>query len=349
LAEIDGLVDELPRIRSLFDLLVGSDLDFDIRQGPTYKSNLCEQDAAFELGYTFGGRDKCGVRYSYEPCCRNGLLKNRYTLFRDRVLACMNSVGVGYDTDLFRRVFRRVVTQEVMQHSDVTVSIAAVHHYRERPPRIKAYFSCDYPEPARARKAVADIVEEIGESQLTQQMRDFYRHYKPRGGARMVGLDFEVDKPVAAKIYKRGSGLSQPALRRLFAYVGAGQLSLEGVQLFQDVFFDSARAPRLFNLVALALDRDGHPGLKLYMRPVEHYDDAETLTRLRRWYQLRGQELELQQVMLGLQAVGSLESLTGSYGFFNYISVDVGPSGVSKTSVYFVPQILLARLARKSS
>src|SRR5690606_12201774 len=137
LARLDGLAERTDEIQRFFDVLAGRDLDFDVSAPPPFASNLCEADCALELAYTFGGRDDCGVRYSFEPTCRRTALKNRYTLCRDRVKAAMRAAGDGYDVDRFTRLFKIGVPNDVLlsPSRDPTATICAVHHYRDRAPR----------------------------------------------------------------------------------------------------------------------------------------------------------------------------------------------------------------------
>ena len=328
-------------------MLVDADLDFDLRRGPSFPSNLCEENAAIELAYTFGERSRCGLRYSFEPTCKRGVIKNRYELFRDRMLTAMQQLGPGYDAATLHRAFRVAVPREILRRSDITVTILAVHHYRDRSPRLKAYFSCDYPEPERARRAVTDLIAVLGEPVLDAQTRQLLGLFKRSSGARMVGLDFEPGQPVAAKVYLHGAGIAQRRLAELIARVGGSDEARAGLKSFREIFLDGRQRPGDFNLIALGLDRAGDLRLKLYIRPVEFYPDGEALRRLRRWYQAIDKCDELAAAEAGLAAVAPLELLERTRGYFNYISVDVGAAGVTKTSLYFVPQIPLGRLAHQ--
>ncbi|MBN2360530.1 MAG: hypothetical protein JXR83_13830, partial [Deltaproteobacteria bacterium] len=338
---------EMARAQAIYNLLVDRDLDFDLRRGSPFQSNLCEENAALELAYTFGGRERCGLRYSFEPTCRRGVLKNRYDLFRDRMQAAMQRLGAGYDSTTLHRAFRVAVPRELLLRSDNTVTILAAHHYRDRRPRLKAYFSCDYSDPVRSRRVVRDLIGVLEDRTLNEQTRRFFGFFKRGSGARMVGLDFEPGCPVAAKVYLQGAGLSQRRLDELIAYVGGGADARAGLDLFRDRFLDGDRRPAAFNLVSLGLDRGGDLRLKLYIRPVEFYPDGEALGRLRNWYRAIDRQDELAAAEVGLAATTPLDLLDRTRGFFNYLSVDVGATGVSKTSIYFVPQIPLGRLARE--
>ncbi|MFH1812345.1 MAG: hypothetical protein ABIJ09_26650 [Pseudomonadota bacterium] len=346
LARIDGLEGELPRVAQVVRGLVGGDLDFDLRQGPRHPSNLCEAQASLELAYTFGGREQCGLRYSTEPLAPRGVLRNRYTVFRDRLLRLMRELAPGYDVALLQRLFFVGVPRRAAADTDTTITIAAVHHYRDRPPRLKAYFSCDWDNPGRARASAQALIGQAGSDELEAQARTFHRFYSPQGGVRMVGFDFEPGRAVEVKLYKTGEGLRPRSLARLIEEAGGGSEAQQGVQVFRDVFLDGATDPALFDLVSRALRRGGGPGLKLYIRPADLYDDAEALRRLRNWYGYLGKTEELAMVERGLATVAPLEVIGATRGFFNYFSVDVGHHGVSKTSVYYTPQIPLMHLAR---
>lgn len=275
------------------------------------------------------------------------MLRNRYELFRDRVLAAMQQLGPGYDAATLHRAFRVAVPREILRRSDITVTILAVHHYRDRLPRLKTYFSCDYPEPARARRAVRELIAVLDSSTLDAQTRQFFGLFKRGSGARMVGLDFESGQPVAAKVYCHGAGISPRKLSALIDWVGGSSAACAGLETFREIFLDGDRSTAALNLIALGLDRGGDLRLKLYLRPVDHYPDGEALRRLRRWYRAIDREAELAAAEAGLAAVAPLALLDQTRGFFNYISVDVGAAGVTKTSLYFVPQIVLGQLARQ--
>lgn len=348
LVTLDGLHDAWPQVQQVYDLLVGRDLDFDLRQGPNYPSNLCEDNAAIELAYTFGGPEQCGLRYSFEPTSKPGVLSNRYTLFRDRLRALQNMLGDDYDLSPLLHAAQLAVPRHLMRQAHTTVTIAAVHHYRDRPPRIKGYFSCDHDDSRLARQVALNLVEIAGVKDLQTQTQGFFRHFRPQGGVRMVGLDVEPKKPLGLKVYKNGAGLSAPALRRLVEELGGGADALAGLRAFQDIFLGGKRSPALLDLVCLALKPKKPAGLKIYIRPVDYYGDEEALQRLQRWYQWLGREHDFAVVMQGLEAVAPLTALANTRGFFNYFSVDLGPAGVSKTSVYFAPQILLASLAQQA-
>ena len=348
LAQIDGLQNEWPRAQAVYDAVVAKDLCFDLRHSSPWPSNLCENNSAIELAYTFGGPENCGLRYSYEPTTRPGILHNRYSLFRDRLRNLARVLGDDYDLSPLLSAALIAVPRELMRQAETTVTIAAVHHYRDRPPRIKAYYSCDYTEKPRMGRVVAQQLLALAHnSAIEEQARDFFRQFRPQGGLRMVGLDLEPGKPLGVKIYKRGTGLTKPALRRLIAMAGGHQTALTALQKFQDIFFDGAAQPDLFDLVTIATKPQGHPGLKLYIRPVDFYDDGETLHRLQSWYQWLEQDDAYQQVLRGLRAVAPVKYLDKTRGFFNYISMDLGVDGASKTSVYFSPQIVLTYLARQ--
>lgn len=347
LAELDGLGERIDEVRRFYDILAGADLSFPVADAPPFPSNLCEESCAIELAYTFGGRDDCGVRYSFEPTCRRTALKNRYTLCRDRLKTAMRAAGGGYDTDLFSALFKIGVPNDVLlsPSRDPTATICAIHHYRDRPPRLKIYFSVDFiSEPERALEQIRRLVSALGEPVLNEQVEAFLAAFDPPGGGRMVGFDFEPNVPVEMKVYKEGLGLSQSALASVIERAGGGPAAHEGVERFQDIFLDGDRDPGRFNLVTLAPRRDGHARLKLYVRPVDLYDDGEALRRLRTWYGALDKNDELALVERGLATVAPLEVLEGTRGFFNYLSVDVGPAGVTKTSVYYAPLIALRRV-----
>ena len=349
LAQLDGLQSEWPRALQVYDTLAQQNLAFDLRRQPPWPSNLCEDNSALELGYTFGGRDSCGLRYSFEPTMRAGILRNRYSLFRERMVALAQLLGPDYDLSALIQAAHIAVPREQTRQAETTVCIAAVHHYRDRPPRIKGYYSCDYPQqPRRGRQVAMRLLSLANDKIIEAQTREFFRQFRPQGGLRMVGLDVEPGKALAVKIYKSGDDLSKPALQRLIAMAGGGQKARAALQKFQDIFLDSARQPALFDLVTLATKHRGDPGLKLYIRPVDFYSDAEALRRLQAWYQWLGREDNFAQVRRGLSCVAPLEHLRHTRGFFNYISVDMGAAGASKTSVYFTPQILLNYLATKA-
>ncbi len=344
LARLDGLGERLPEIQRFFDLLAGRDLDFDVRERPPFSSNLCEQDCALELAYTFGGHDDCGVRYSFEPTCRRTALKNRYTLCRDRMKAAMRAAGDGYDVDLFSELFKIGVPNDVLlaPFQDPTATIGAVHHYRDRPPRLKIYFSVDYPtEPPRALAQIRRLVGRLAEPRLDEQVERFLAAYDPPGGGRMVGFDFAPHTPTEVKVYKEGKGLSRAALAAVVEDAGGGDEARAGIAHFQDIFLDGDRDPARFDLVTLAPSRERAARLKLYIRPVDLYSDAEALRRLRAWYRHLRREDELALVERGLAAVAPLSLLDATKGFFNYLSVDVGAAGVAKTSVYYAPLVSL--------
>lgn len=348
LVTLDGLHDAWPQVQQVYDLLVGRDLDFDLRQGPPFPSNLCEDNAAIELAYTFGGPEQCGLRYSFEPTSKPGVLSNRYTVFRDRLRALQIMLGDDYDLSPLLQAAQLAVPRHLMRQAHTTVTIAAVHHYRDRPPRIKGYFSCDHDDTKLARQVALRLVELAGVKDLQAQTHAFFRHFRPLGGVRMLGLDVEPAKPLGLKVYKNGAGLSAPALGRLVDWVGGGAKALAGLRAFQDIFLDAKRNPAWLDLVCLVLNPKGPAGLKIYIRPVDFYGDQEALQRLQRWYQWLGQEQDFYVVMRGLEAVAPLSALANTRGFFNYFSVDLGPAGVCKTSVYFAPQILLASLAQQA-
>lgn len=346
LAELDGLTERLPEILQHFDTLAGRDLDFDLRGDPPFPSNLCEQNCALELAYTFGGQDDCGVRYSFEPTRAPGRLSNRYTLCRDRVRQAMSSAGDGYDASLFRRLFKLGLPNDILLGAgDTTASICAIHHYRTRPPRLKIYFSVDYADGARALEQIRNLVAALDDERVAAQTEAFLRAFEPAGGGRMVGFDFEPGRPVGVKVYKEGVGLSAARFDELVEQTGSDDAGQRGIAAFRDTFLPAGGGPDAFNLVTLAANPGGAPRLKLYIRPVDLYDDGETLARLRRWYAEIGHESELELVEQGLAAVAPLDVLAHTRGFFNYLSVDVGESGVSKTSVYFAPLIPLTHLA----
>lgn len=347
LARLDGLGERVDEIQRFYDLLAGEDLDFPVTGAPPFPSNLCEEDCALELAYTFGGRDDCGVRYSFEPTCRRTALKNRYTLCRDRMKSAMRTAGEGYDVERFTTLFKIGVPNDVLlsPSRDPTATICAIHHYRDRPPRLKIYFSADYPsEPERALEQIRRLVGALEEPILEEQVEAFLAAYDPPGGGRMVGFDFEPHAPVEVKVYKEGKGLTVETLARVIERAGGGPAAHEGVERFQDVFLDGDREPARFDLVTLAPGRDGRARLKLYIRPVDLYGDAEALRRLRAWYGALGKEEELALVERGLATVAPLEVLEGTRGFFNYFSVDVGPAGLTKTSVYYAPLVALRRV-----
>jgi hypothetical protein len=350
LAQVDGLSDQLPDVERFFDSLCDRDLDFDLRDKPPYASNLCEDDCAIELAYTFGGRDNCGVRYSYEPTCKKSMLKNRYALCRDRVRRTMREAGDGYDSSLFTAIFSEALDNDVLldPFEEPTATICAIHHYKDRSPRLKMYFSVDYVDEDRALSKVRSLVEKLDAPRLSEQTECFLSAFEPAGGARMLGFDFEPGREVEVKVYKMGLGLDPSALGRLIDDAGGGHDAHAGVAAFQDIFLDGDRDPAAFNLVTLGPAREGPPRLKLYIRPVDLFDDGEALARLRRWFAHLGRNDELDLVERGLSAVCPLDVLDETRGFFNYLSVDVGPGGVSKTSVYFAPLIPLAQLAKKN-
>lgn len=346
LARLDGLDERVDEVQRFYDLLAGRDLDFPLDAPPPFASNLCEEDCAIELAYTFGGRDDCGVRYSFEPTCRRSALKNRYTLCRDRVKAAMRAAGGGYDVDRFTALFKIGVPNDVLlsPSRDPTATICAIHHYRARAPRLKIYFSVDYAsEPARALEQIRRLVGALEEPALDEQVEAFLAAFDPPGGGRMVGFDFEPHAPVEVKVYKEGKGLTPASLSAVVERAGGGAEAHEGIARFQDIFLDGERDPARFNLVTLAPSRDGRARLKLYLRPVDLYGDDEALERLRAWYQHLGKADELALVERGLGAVAPLDVLARTRGFFNYLSVDVGPAGVSKTSVYYAPLVALRR------
>src|SRR5690606_10921587 len=225
------------QIQRFFDLLAGRDLDFDLERGPPFASNLCEQSCAIELAYTFGGHDDCGVRYSFEPTCRRTSLKNRYTLCRDRMKAAMREAGGGYDVDLFSALFKIGVPNDVLFSSagDPTATICAIHHYKDRPPRLKIYFSVDYPsDPARAVEQIQRLVAHLGDVVLDEQVAAFVTTFDPPGGGRMVGFDFEPNAPTSVKIYKQGKGLSAEGLRAVVERAGGASAAHEGIARFQE-------------------------------------------------------------------------------------------------------------------
>lgn len=349
LARLDGLEEELDEVLAFFDVLAARDLDFDLREGPPYPSNLCEADCAIELGYTFGGRDTCGVRYSYEPTAKRSFIKPRYTLCRDRLRAAMRRAGDGYDVEAFTDLFHIGVPRDVQLagvRDDATVCIAAIHHYKGgRPPRLKAYFSTDYDDPARSYEVTRQLVTRALGEEALEQVEAFGATYAELQSLRMVGIDFEPGRPLEAKVYGRASGLAERGLTELIALAKGDAPAREGVKLFLRIFADGA-GPEALNLIALAPAPVGTPRLKLYLRPVDHYGDAEALARLERWYRAIDRSAELESVVLGLGSVAPLDVLSRTRGFFNYVSVDVGPAGVTKTSVYFAPLIPLVELAR---
>jgi hypothetical protein len=347
LAELDGLGEQLADVHAYFDVLAGRDLDFDLRGEPPYPSNLCEQSCAIELAYTFGGDDDCGVRYSFEPTCKPGRLKNRYTLCRDRVREAMRTGGDGYDASLFRRLFKTGLPNDILMGSgDATATICAIHHYKDRPPRLKMYFSVDYAEQPRALEQIRALVGELSDDALTRETETFLDTFVPPGGGRMVGFDFEPGRPVGVKVYKMGAGLDEARFGALLDRCEGGPDALEGVDAFRRIFLGDDSVPADLNLVALAPSATKPPRLKLYVRPVDLYADGEALARLRRWYERLDRPDELALVERGLAAVAPLDVLNDTRGFFNYLSVDVGPGGVSKTSVYYAPLIPLQHLAR---
>lgn len=177
-------------------------------------------------------------------------------------------------------------------------------------------------------------------------MARFLAAYDPPGGGRMVGFDFAPHAPTEVKVYKEGKGLSRDALAAVVEDAGGNDAAREGIARFQDIFLDGDRDPARFDLVTLAPSRVRAPRLKLYIRPVDLYSDAEALRRLREWYRHLAREEELALVERGLAAVAPLEVLEGTKGFFNYLSVDVGAAGVTKTSVYYAPLISLRARAQ---
>ena len=356
LARLDGLEAELDRVLAFYDALAARDLDFDLRQGPPWPSNLCEQDCALELAYTFGGRDTCGVRYSYEPTCKKSFLKPRHALCRDRLKAAMRLAGDdgddgddGYDVEKFLELFHLGVPPDVQLaiSGDATACIAAIHHYKGRAPRLKAYFSVDYVDVARSLDVTRGLVGALHDRGRSEQLEVFLEKWGPERGVRMVGFDFEPQRPLEAKVYRQGAGLDGHGLDELIAFAGGGSAARDGVRTFQDLLLDKDRDPARFNLVTLAPSSEHPPRLKLYIRPVELYDDAEALERLRRWYRALGCDDELASAEQGLAAVAPLDVLSRTRGFFNYLSVDVGPEGVTKTSIYFAPLLPLMWLARE--
>lgn len=349
LIHLDGLSPRTHEVLSTYDALIGDDLDFDLREGPRFPSNLCEEDCAIELAYTFGGEEDCGVRYSYEPTCRRTALRNRYTLCRDRFKTVLRHFGPGYDVDRFLELFRRALPNDVLlaTRHDATATICAVHHYRDRPPRLKVYFSVDYgADEQRALERTRALVQGLEDAALDEQLEMFLRAFDPLGGGRMVGFDFSADGRVATKIYKRGAGLTAGALEELVRMTEGDKNALAGLAAFQDIFLDGERDPALFDLVTLSPSSRGRPRLKLYIRPVGLYGDEEALERLRRWYAHLGRANDLAIVEEGLAAVAPLDVLSATRGFFNYFSVDVSCEGLCKTSVYFAPMVPLRQLAR---
>lgn len=349
LVRLDGLAAREPEVLSAFDGLVDHDLDFDLREGPRFPSNLCEEDCAIELAYTFGGDDDCGVRYSYEPTCRRTALRNRYTLCRDRFKATLRHFGPGYDVDRFLALFRSALSNDILlgTRHEATATLCAVHHYRDRPPRLKMYFSVDYgDDEERALERTRVLVAQLGDVVILEQLEAFLAWFEPLGCGRMVGFDFSADGKVTTKIYKRGAGLSAQALEGLVRMTGGDADALAGLAVFQDIFLDGKRDPALFDLVTLGPSSSGTPRLKLYIRPVVLYGDEEALARLRRWYAYLGKANELTLVEQGLAAVTPLDVLAATRGFFNYFSVDVSREGLCKTSVYFAPMIPLRQIAR---
>jgi hypothetical protein len=350
LAELDGIGDALGDVQRYFDTLCARDLDFDLRAPPPFSSNLCEQDCAIELAYTFGGGDNTGVRYSFEPTCRRSALKNRYTLCRDRVRAAMREAGDGYDASAFRRLFKVGLPNDVLLNTtdDPTATICAIHHYRDRPPRLKMYFSVDYADDARALAQIRALVGELDDDTISAQVEEFLAAFDPPGGGRMVGLDFEPGRPIEVKVYKMGAGLSDASFAALVERSGGGQAAREQVAAFQQIFLDGDSAPERFNLVTLGARREGAPRLKLYIRPVDLYGDGEALARVRAWYAHLDKADELALVERGLAAVAPLDVLDATRGFFNYLSVDVSERGLDKTSVYYAPLVPLAHLAQQA-
>ncbi|MFZ9887675.1 MAG: tryptophan dimethylallyltransferase family protein [Myxococcota bacterium] len=349
LVRLDGLELGQRDILGTFDALVGQDLDFDLREGPRFSSNLCEEDCAIELAYTFGSEEDCGVRYSYEPTCRRSTLRNRYTLCRDRFKSTLRRCGPGYDVDRFLELFRRALPNDVLlsTRQDATATICAVHHYRDRPPRLKMYFSVDYgSDEQRALERTRALVGGLEDAALSEQLEAFLGVFEPLGCGRMVGFDFAANGGVTTKVYKRGTGLSISGLEQLVRMTEGGGTALAGLAAFQDIFLDGRRDPALFDLVTLSPSSTGRPRLKLYVRPVALYGDDEALARLRRWYAHLAKVDELALVEQGLAAVAPLDVLAETRGFFNYFSVDVSREGLSKTSVYYAPLVPLRHMAR---
>jgi hypothetical protein len=350
LAALDGIAERVPHILDVHDALTGQDLAFDLRRGPTFSSNLCAENAALEIGATFG-RDRTGVRYQFEPTCKKGMLKNRYTLFRDRLSSTMRQLDASYDEELLRRLWGAFIGGGVRfaRGDDATATILAVHHYASRLPRLKAYFGCDYvDEPGHGFEVTKNALAALdGGRVLTAQIDELRRAFVGGAVPRMVGFDFDPGAAVHVKMYVASEGLDVAGLASLLALSGGDRAAHDAVMAFLRIFLDDdAGALSQLNLVCLALDAAGSPRLKLYLRPVEHMDDGETLRRLTPWFAALGREHELVHVRAALSVVCPLEVLDETRGMFNYVSVDVTEAGVDKTSVYFVPQIPLAHLAR---
>lgn len=349
LAALDGIADRMDEVLSVHDALMGEDLAFDLRLGPRFPSNLCAEHANLEVGVTFG-RDRTGVRTQMEPVCRRGVLKNRYTLARDRMASLMRVLDERFDEARFRSLWSIFMGGRVRfaQGEDATATILAAHHYADRPPRLKAYFGCDYVDDRAhgfevARRALVSLDD--GEALLGQV--DALRAHFDEPVPRMVGFDFAPSAPVRAKMYLGSDGLSAAGLAALVRAVGGDGRAEDAVRAFLRAFVDDDgdEGVRALNLVCFALDPRG-ASLKLYARPVEHTGDGETLRRLAPWFNSLGRAHELAHVESALAAAFPLDVLDETRGAFNYVSVDVTAAGVDKTSVYFVPQIPLAHLAR---
>jgi len=349
LAELDGIASRIDEILALHDALMGDDLAFDLRTGPRFPSNLCAENANLEIGATFG-RDRTGVRTQMEPVCRRGVLKNRYTLARDRMASTMRALDEGFDEARFRSLWSTFMGGRVRfaHGEDATATILAAHHYSEGPPRLKAYFGCDYVDDRAhgfeiARSAIASLDDGAALVAQVETLRAHFDDPVPR----MVGFDFAPSAPVKAKMYVGSEGLSAEGLASLVRTVGGDARAEESVRAFLRSFVDDDGDDGVgaLNLVCFALDARG-PSLKLYARPVERMGDGETLARLAPWFASLDRAHELAHVSAALDAVCPSDVLAETRGAFNYVSVDVTTAGVDKTSVYFVPQIPLAHLAR---
>lgn len=346
LAGAAGMDHKLAEIHAVYDALVGDDLRYDLRAGSPMASGASGALSPFLLSMSMGARQDTAVRYQSEPVTPRRALGGRAATFKNRLRAAVRT-GVGkHSADRVMAAWVAAVPYHAMALDNVRPSFG-VRHYVDRGPDISAYFVLETPDPAWSHGAVQRALEAAGASELWRQIEAFDRDtFKVRGFG-ILAMDLDANGGFEVKLYKRSERIGPRQIARLLDALGAGARGEALYRAFRKRFVPSYER-RLLGALGWVLDRGGRPpACKVYLDTSMMYDDAEAIRRLRLWLDEVGfhDGRALFDRIVEQTAPGTLLEGVGNY--IDLVSLDVGASGLFKTTVYYAPEVGLGLLARR--
>jgi hypothetical protein len=345
-ARAGGLAHKLEEIHAVYDVIMGQDLRYDLRQGFHFPSGASGALSPFLMNMSMGAKQDTALRYQCEAQVARRALHGRSRVFRDRLTA-FNALGLGtYAMEPLLRAWVAAVPFGAMALDNIRPSFG-VRHYPDRAPDVSGYFVLEAPDPAWGHGAVERALKAMGEDALWDQISAFDKATFKERGFGILALDLPADGGLEVKLYKRSERIGPGQVKRLLASVEAGPEGAELLKRFTGLFVPPY-IKKLIGGVGYVLDRGGRPpAFKLYLDTSRMYDDWEAVQRIRAWLTEVGFH-QARDVFEQTRAVLAPEvSLRGIGNFVDMVSLDVGKAGLFKTTVYYAPEVSLRELALK--